>query len=104
MGFFSKNDTPEAAPNKSKRLECWDARDKFFDCLTENKIENSLDLQEKQKVEKQCGTQRMEFKNKCVASWFKYFQEKRYGDILKERRIKELEAEGAQPLPFNLGR
>lgn len=101
MGLFSSNkiDTP---PDKNKRQICWDSRDKFFQCLTTNNIDNSLDPKQKDNVENNCGELRNDFKNKCVASWFKYFQEKRYNDIQRERYIKKLEAEGAQELPFKL--
>ncbi|ODV66958.1 hypothetical protein HYPBUDRAFT_152948 [Hyphopichia burtonii NRRL Y-1933] len=102
MGFFQKEETVQAPPNKSKRLECWDSRDKFFQCLTENKIDNSLDPKIQSKVELNCGELRNDFKNKCVASWFKYFQEKRFNDLIRQRYIEKLEAEGAQPLPFKL--
>lgn len=103
MGFFSK-DEPQKPPNKSKRLECWDSRDKFFECLTKHNIDNSVDPKEKDNVEKNCGAERSEFKNKCVASWFKYFQEKRFSDLTRERYIQKLKDEGAQELPFKLER
>lgn len=104
MGFFSSSeDTVKVPPNKSKRLECWGARDTFFQCLTTNDIDNSLDPKEQSKVEQQCGKERTDFKNKCVASWFTYFQEKRYNDLLREKYIKKLQDEGAQELPFKLG-
>lgn len=103
MGFFSNDDVPKAPPNKSKRKECWDARDSFFECLTQNKIDNSLDPKEEANVLKNCGTLRTDFQNKCVASWFKYFQEKRFNDLIRQRYIDKLEADGAQPLPFKLG-
>lgn len=103
MGLFSKEEMPSKPPNKSKRTECWDARDKFFDCLASNNIDNSLEPKEQASVEKNCGDLRNNFQEKCVASWFKYFQEKRYNDLIRERYIKKLESENAQPLPFKLG-
>ncbi|CAH2352086.1 cytochrome c oxidase assembly factor 6 [[Candida] railenensis] len=105
MGFFSKDEsTPSLPPNKTKRKECWDARDKFFECLTSNNIDNSLDPKEMSNVESNCGQFRTDFKNKCVASWFQYFQEKRYNDLTRQRYIAKLEAEGAQPLPFKISK
>lgn len=101
MGFFSK-DTPTLPPNKTKRRECWDARDAFFACLTSNGIDNSLDPQVASTVESQCGRLRLTFENSCVESWFKYFQEKRFADIKRQKYIAQLEADGAQPLPFKL--
>lgn len=104
MGIFTKSeDIPKSPPNKSKRLECWGSRDQFFQCLTDNNIDNSLDKKEQSNVEKNCGELRTDFKNKCVASWFEYFQEKRYNDLLRARYVKKLEDEGAQQLPFKLG-
>lgn len=102
MGFFSKEEKTEMPPNKSARKICWDSRDAFFECLTKNNIDNSLDPKEESKVALQCGKLRLDFKNKCVASWFEYFQQKRFQDIRRDRYIKQLEAEGAQPLPFKL--
>jgi len=102
MGLFSKEETTQLPPNKAKRQVCWDARDKFFECLTENKIDNSLDPKEIDKVNSKCGKSKAEFESKCVASWVKYFQEKRFSDMTRQRYIAKLEAEGAQPLPFKL--
>lgn len=104
MGFFSKEDKVVDPPNKTKRKICWDARDKFFDCLAKNNIDNSLDTKEKSNVETNCGSERKQFENDCVASWYKYFQEKRYNDLRREKYILQLQAEGAQPLPFKLDR
>ncbi|ODV79595.1 putative cytochrome c oxidase subunit Vib [Suhomyces tanzawaensis NRRL Y-17324] len=103
MGFFSQNeDVPKLPPNKSKRKECWESRDQFFECLTKNKIDNSLDPKEQQNVESNCGKLRKEFEGKCVASWVKHFQDKRFNDLTRARYIEKLEAEGAQQLPFKL--
>ncbi|EEQ41662.1 hypothetical protein CLUG_05790 [Clavispora lusitaniae ATCC 42720] len=104
MGFFSKEEKVVDPPNKNKRKICWDARDDFFECLTANNIDNSLDPKEKANVESNCGKQRVKFQQSCVASWYKYFQEKRYNDIRRQKYISQLEAEGAQPLPFKLDR
>ncbi|QBM86963.1 cytochrome c oxidase assembly factor 6 [Metschnikowia aff. pulcherrima] len=104
MGFFSKGEPVVDPPNKTKRKVCWDSRDKFFDCLAKHKIENSLDPKLNEQVESSCGGERVEFQDNCVASWFKYFQEKRYNDIKRLKYIAQLEAEGAKPLPFKLDR
>lgn len=100
MGWFDSK--AEAPPNKSQRKQCWESRDKFFGCLTQNGIDNSLDPKEKSNVENKCGALKEEFEKDCVSSWVKYFQEKRYNDLTRERYIKKLEAEGAQELPFKL--
>lgn len=103
MGLFSKSEeVPKLPPNKSKRQECWAARDAFFECLTTNKIDNSLDPKNKSVVDSQCGKLLKDFEGKCVASWVKHFQDKRYNDLMRARYIEKLEAEGAEPLPFKL--
>lgn len=105
MGLFTKDeDVPKLPPNKSKRKECWDARDKFFDCLVQNKIDDSLDPKQQQNVSSNCGALLKDFENSCVASWVKHFQDKRTNDLKRERYIAKLQAEGAQPLPFKLDR
>ncbi|RKP31586.1 hypothetical protein METBISCDRAFT_13860 [Metschnikowia bicuspidata] len=101
MGLFSKEKVVDP-PNKSQRKVCWDARDRFFACLDANKIDNSLNPKEKANVEANCGRERATFEKDCVESWYKYFQEKRYNDIRRQKYIDKLEAEGAQPLPFKL--
>lgn len=103
MGFFSKEDeVPKLPPNKTKRKECWDARDRFFECLTANNIDNSTDPKEKGRVELSCGGLLKEFEGACVASWVKHFQDKRYNDLVRNRYIAKLQLEGAQELPFKL--
>lgn len=104
MGLFSKEEKVVDPPNKAKRKVCWDSRDRFFGCLAANNIDNSLDPKEKANVESNCGEERAQFEKDCVASWYKYFQEKRYNDIRRQKYILQLEAEGAQPLPFKLDR
>ena len=34
----STSNDPPPAPNREERLKCWEARDAYFDCLTNNKI------------------------------------------------------------------
>lgn len=104
MVFFSKQEKVVDPPNKTKRKICWDSRDRFFECLTQNGIQNSLDPKQSGKVESNCGESRAEFEDNCVASWYKYFQEKRFNDIKRQMYILQLEADGAKPLPFKLDR
>ncbi|CAI5756219.1 unnamed protein product [Candida verbasci] len=100
--FFSNKEKVELAPNKSDRQLCWDSRDRFFECLSANHIDNSLDQKQLKNVESKCGTTKKEFESNCVSSWIKYFQEKRYNDLIRQRYIEKLESEGAQPLPFKI--
>lgn len=103
MGLFGKSEeVPKLPPNKSKRRECWNSRDLFFDCLTENKIDNSLDPKNKAEVTSKCGPLLNDFEKNCVASWVKHFQDKRFNDLTRQRYIDKLEAQGATQLPFKL--
>ncbi|RCK66022.1 Cytochrome c oxidase assembly factor 6 [Candida viswanathii] len=90
------------APDKGERARCWDKRDRFFSCLEKHYIDNSLDPKELKRVDRDCGTQKKEFEHDCATSWVKYFQEKRYNDLVRQRYIDKLESEGAQPLPFKI--
>lgn len=103
MGLFTKDDDiVKLPPNKSKRAECWESRDVFFSCLAQKGIDNSLSANQVEKVRKVCGNELKSFENNCVASWVKYFQEKRFNDLTRSRYIAKLESEGAKPLPFQL--
>ncbi|EGW33724.1 uncharacterized protein SPAPADRAFT_134291 [Spathaspora passalidarum NRRL Y-27907] len=105
MGLFSSSTETEKtnfAPAKKERTVCWEKRDLFFDCLTKNNIDNSLDAKELPKVNSECGNEKKEFEASCVNSWIKYFQEKRFNDLTRARYIAKLEAEGAQPIPIKL--
>lgn len=103
MGFFG-GDAVVDPPDKSQRRVCWDARDAFFACLNSASVDNSLDPKQKPVVDAKCAPQLKAMEQSCVASWVKYFQEKRAADIKREKYIEKLEAEGAQPLPFKLSR
>lgn len=74
----------------------------IFGCLQKHYIDNSLDSKELKKVDRECGKEKKEFEQNCASSWVKYFQEKRYNDLVRERYIAKLESEGAQPLPFKI--
>ncbi|WLF78628.1 hypothetical protein PVL30_002368 [Lodderomyces elongisporus] len=102
MGLFSGSTEVTVAPDKAQRVKCWDKRDRFFQCLDEHYIDNSLDKKELAKVNDKCGEIKKEFEEDCAASWVKYFQEKRFNDLVRQRYIAKLESEGAQPLPFKI--
>ena len=76
MGWFSRsNDTTAAkptsadgiAPNRSQRVQCWEARDAFFECLDANGIIDSI--KDKDLATEKCGKEDVEFGKDCVASW-----------------------------------
>lgn len=100
--FTSSGEKVTYAPGKGKRAKCWEKRDIFFGCLQKHYIDNSLDSKELKKVDRECGKEKKEFEQNCASSWVKYFQEKRYNDLVRERYIAKLESEGAQPLPFKI--
>ncbi|KAI5957255.1 hypothetical protein KGF54_000183 [Candida jiufengensis] len=102
MVEYSGSTPVEIAPDKKQRVLCWFKRDRFFQCLDENYIDNSLDPKELPKVNQKCGEIKKEFEQDCVSSWVKYFQEKRYNDLVRSRYIQKLESEGAQALPFKI--
>lgn len=106
MGFFSKAPEATEAPNRSKREQCWDSRDIFFSCLDKIGVENALDKDKavQENIKKQCGKEDIQFQKDCAKSWVMYFKEKRNTDIKKERFYKEMEEQGAQPLPFPISR
>lgn len=104
MGLFSGSQTPKIAPNRSKREVCWDARDKYLDCLEVNKIDNPLEDKYKDVLKKNCSKQEQEFEANCVKSWVHYFKEKYVVDLKKERFLKEMEEKGGKQLPFPIDR
>ncbi|ODV85406.1 hypothetical protein CANARDRAFT_7521 [[Candida] arabinofermentans NRRL YB-2248] len=107
MGFFgltkdssSTTDTPEP-PNRSQRELCWQSRDIYFQCLDKIEVVNPLDPKHSDKIKKNCSSQDIQFQKDCVASWVKYFKEKRPFDIKKERMLKEAEAQNAEIVQLN---
>lgn len=61
------NDGGYIAPDRSTRAQCYEGRDRFFECLDRNDI---LDSQkDDDKSRKQCPTELKEFERVCPASW-----------------------------------
>ena len=81
MGLFSSSPTAESAsaapapssddayiaPDRNARAHCWAARDKFFACLEQNSIVDSI--KDKDKVESACAAEDREFGKECAKSW-----------------------------------
>lgn len=103
MGFFSSSSTPEPKQDemrkKSTRQLCWDARDKYFACLDKHDIDN--DIIDPKPAQKHCKAEDDVFQQQCISSWVKYFRERRINDIKKNRRIAELEKDGAIKVEFD---
>ncbi|TID28796.1 hypothetical protein CANINC_002315 [Pichia inconspicua] len=94
--FFSSKSNEAEPPSRSKREVCWLARDKYFACLDKHNIENPLDPAKAKLSDKYCGSEDKEFKKDCIASWVKYFKEKRPFDIKKERMLQEAKENGSE--------
>jgi cytochrome c oxidase assembly factor 6 len=96
MGFFSKSEKEYEPPSRNKREQCWESRDLYFACLDKNNIENPLDPAKAKLSDKFCGAEDKQFQKDCVASWVKYFKEKRPFDLKKERMLKEAAENGQE--------
>ncbi|KAG8529404.1 uncharacterized protein KY384_006041 [Bacidia gigantensis] len=95
------------APDRISRKRCWEARDRFFDCLEQNGIVDSL--KEKDRTRKTCGKEDEELGRECVASWVTYFKQRRVMEHNKKTTLEKLAKEGAEKisdkeLPPNLPR
>ncbi|KAF2144693.1 uncharacterized protein K452DRAFT_223063 [Aplosporella prunicola CBS 121167] len=108
MGWFSSESPKPAgpkpssdgafeAPDRSRRAQCWEARDAYFRCLDQHNIIDSVT--NKDTAAAQCGKEGQVFEQNCASSWVQYFKKRRIVDYKKEQTLKQLEAEGAQPLP-----
>ncbi|CDR42914.1 CYFA0S10e03774g1_1 [Cyberlindnera fabianii] len=105
MALFSSSTPKESTPpNRSKREQCWDARDKYYQCLETNKVDNPLEDKFAPVIKKECSSVEKEFEANCASSWVHYFKEKYVVDLKKERFLKEMEAKGGQQLPFPIDR
>lgn len=75
-------------PSREERATCWTARDRYWQCLDENKVE--IDQSEKST----CAELRKLYHNGCPATWVKHF-DRRY----KYLQFKEkIEKEGYEPI------
>lgn len=94
--FFSKSETESEPPSRNKREICWASRDAYFACLDKHSIDNPLDPKKAKEAKKQCGAEDKQFEKDCIASWVKYFKEKRPFDLKKERLLKEAAENGQE--------
>lgn len=93
--FFAKKEESEP-PKRGKREQCWASRDAYFACLDKHDIINPLDPKNVKTAKKECGSEDKQFEKDCIASWVKYFKEKRPFDIKKERMLKEAAENGQE--------
>jgi cytochrome c oxidase assembly factor 6 len=70
-------------PTKEQRQLCWDARDRYWECLDS---ENIKDNSQKPKA---CAELRRVFENSCPTQWVMHFDRKRDFNVFKEKMQKE---------------
>jgi len=63
----ASKDEAYVAPDRTKRVMCWDSRDEYFQCLNRNSILDALKDQET--AAKECGKETQAFEQNCAASW-----------------------------------
>lgn len=97
--FFSKKEGEAEPPSRNKREQCWASRDIYFKCLDKNNIINPLEREKEAKAA--CGAEDKQFQKDCVASWVKYFKEKRPFDLKKEQMFKEAAENGQQVIQMD---
>lgn len=72
-------------PTKEERAKCWGARDRYWECLDEQKSTTTTD---------QCVELRKLYEKSCTAQWVKHFDRKRNYLQFKHK----IEHEGYEPL------
>ena len=98
MGLFTSAPSPPShatpppsadgayiAPDRTKRAQCWHARDAFFDCLERNGIVDSL--KEKDRSEEKCGGESRGLERECAASWVRKHQISFAATLFGERGV-----------------
>lgn len=88
---FGSDSKKELKNTRSQRRLCWDARDKYFECLNGINVINALSEKNQPLIKKSCQQQEDEFEKNCVDSWIKYFKEKRIDDYRKEQLKLQME-------------
>ncbi|KAF6011291.1 hypothetical protein HII13_002648 [Brettanomyces bruxellensis] len=83
------------------REQCWESRDIFFKCLDNIKVIDPLDPEKGQEIKKNCGKEDQQFQKDCVASWVKYFKQKRPFDKKKAKILKQAKDEGAEVIQMS---
>lgn len=70
-------------PDKAQRKVCWDSRDRYWACLDDKNIKDSL------LKPKACAELRRVFEKSCPTQWVTHFDRKRDFEVFKERMQKE---------------
>ncbi|KAL4810376.1 cytochrome oxidase c subunit VIb-domain-containing protein [Aspergillus unguis] len=103
MGWlpWSSKDTTQSsdggriAPDRSSRQKCWEGRDKFFACLDNNDIIDSVKGPGDKEARSKCAKEIAEFEGACSAAWTKYFKEKRVMEYNRDKTIERIKKEDA---------
>lgn len=74
-------------PTKEERTKCWDARDKYWECLDKHNISDAV-------KEGPCVEFRKIYEECCLPQWVKHFDRKRSYLQFKNK----IEKEGYEPL------
>ncbi|XP_072946608.1 cytochrome c oxidase assembly factor 6 homolog isoform X2 [Epargyreus clarus] len=70
-------------PDKAQRKTCWDARDRYWECLDDENIKDSS------LIPKVCAELRRAFEKSCPSKWVTHFDRKRDFMVFKEKMQKE---------------
>ncbi|OTB12220.1 hypothetical protein K445DRAFT_321218 [Daldinia sp. EC12] len=106
FGFFNSDEekrkeevrTGARAPDRTERQQCWDARDKFYQCLDKHDVIDSLNGDGKKIAEKQCAAENKGFEQNCASAWVTYFKRYRVADHQKKKTLERLQQEGANKM------
>ena len=84
--------------DRVSREKCWKGRDAFFACLDRNGVVDPLSQKNVDTVGKECGREKGEFEEGCVATWVDYFCKKRVMEIQRAQLIEDAQKRGVQVL------
>lgn len=93
--WFGAEKQPEL-PKREQRKKCWESRDLYFACLDKEGIINPFDPSKTKQIKQNCGSEDVQFQKDCIASWVKYFKEKRPFDLKKEKLLSEAANQGQE--------
>lgn len=61
------NDGGYIAPDRTTRAQCYEMRDKFFECLDRHDILDSV--KQDKKAQEHCSPELKQFEKSCASSW-----------------------------------
>ncbi|EIW72886.1 hypothetical protein TREMEDRAFT_56065 [Tremella mesenterica DSM 1558] len=104
FGLFSSSSssppptTSTNPPNKAERQACWDSRDAYFACLTDNGVR--LAGEEGKGV---CEKEKEVYSRNCGKSWIDYFNKRRALE-LRQKATFDAASKQRDENPANVGR